>query len=83
MLQKVLDVTASIERMLDLPIMTVKRDRPVVHLARIALIRELMWADQVSAALRDGTDYEDEFGKMEFNSRIVESCCDGLIEETN
>jgi hypothetical protein len=82
-LDKVNAVIGSIEKLLACSVFRKKKDHPVVKLARLALGRELFWAEQLSASLRDGEEYVVAVKGMFFNSEIVEACSAELQECIN
>jgi hypothetical protein len=79
-LEKVNAVIGTIEKLLACAAFRKKKDHPVMKLARVALVRELFWAEQLSASLRGGVMYDVAFRGMMFNSEIVDSCSEELQE---
>jgi hypothetical protein len=79
-IDKVNTVIGTIEKLLACKAFRKKKNQPVVKLVRLALIRELFWAEQLSASLRDGEYYDTAVRGMFYNSEIVDACSDELQE---
>lgn len=76
-------IIASIERILSYTAFRKHKNHPIIRLSRTALIRELMWAEQLLASWQDGSHNDAAMGRMEFNSRIVAACAEDLKELIN
>jgi hypothetical protein len=79
-IDKTVAVIETIENLLNAPAFKKRRDLAVIKITRVALLRELFWADQLITALNSGAAYDEAFRCMFLNSDIVDTHLDELAK---